>query len=321
MPIRWDPRNKRWRYEFDRYLHGRRHRLSRLLPKGWSQATADAYDRQETARLYAVAAGVERAEPLIEQAVALYLQDKTALKSYKATAEHLGAIAWAYAGQPMSALPEVARTVIATADTAPATVRNRLAVLKAACRWAWRQHALTREDPTPRMQLPSVRNERSVYITRAGMLKACRACSNWTAQIAIRVAFYTGMRLGELWRVRVQHAGLLVLHDTKNRQSRAVPVHPKIAHLVRHLPLSGPKITVQRAWERARDRAGLGDVHFHDLRHSAASEMVNAGVDLHTVGAVLGHRDHRSTQRYAHLTGRTLQAAVNQIGKRPKAAA
>lgn len=50
MSIRWDTRNKRWRYEFDRYIQGRRHRLSRLLPRGWSQAQADAYDRTEGAR-------------------------------------------------------------------------------------------------------------------------------------------------------------------------------------------------------------------------------------------------------------------------------
>lgn len=55
MSIRWDTRNKRWRYEFDRYIQGRRHRLSRLLPRGWSQAQADAYDRTEGARLYALA--------------------------------------------------------------------------------------------------------------------------------------------------------------------------------------------------------------------------------------------------------------------------
>ena len=320
MPIRWDARNKRWRYEFDRYLQGRRHRLSRLLPRGWSQATADAYERKETARLYAVASGLDRPDQLIDQAVALYLRDKTALKSYKATAEHLAATAWAWVGQPISALPDVARHIIATAETAPATVRNRLAVLKAACRWAWKQHALTADDPTQRMQLPAVRNERQVYITREGMLRACRACTNWTAQIAIRVAFYSGLRLGELYRVRIER-GMLVLHDTKNRDSRAVPAHPRIRHLLRYLPLTGPKITVQRAWERARATVGLGDVHFHDLRHSAASEMVNAGVDLHTVGAVLGHRDARSTKRYAHLTAATLGAAVDRIGRRPKAAA
>ena len=111
MPIRWDTRNKRWRFEFDRVIAGRRYRPSKLLPRGWSQAQADAFDRQETARLYALATGVEQRQPLIDEAVALYLRDKTSLKSYKATAEHLAAIAWAYAGKHMADLPAVARDV------------------------------------------------------------------------------------------------------------------------------------------------------------------------------------------------------------------
>ena len=141
MPIRWDTRNKRWRYEFDRVLEGQRHRLSRLLPGGWSQAQADAYDRKEGARLSAVAAGIEQRQPLIDEAVVLYLRDKKALKSYKATAEHLAAIAWAYAGKPLSELSAVAAQVVATVETAPATVRNRLACLKAAARWAMRSRS------------------------------------------------------------------------------------------------------------------------------------------------------------------------------------
>ena len=315
MSIRWDTRNKRWRFEFDRYIAGGRARAGKLLPRGWSQAQADTYDRQESARLYAVATGVEQRDPLIDEAVALYLRDKTALKSFKATAEHLAAIAWAYMGKPMSALPAVAALVVDTAETAPATVRNRLACLKAAARWAWKKHNLVAADPTARMQLPAVRNERHVYATRREMLKLCRACDHWQAQIAIRVAFYTGMRLGELYRVE-RGDGVLVLADTKNGDRRAVPVHPKITHLVPLLPLTAPKITVQRAWQRARTAANLEHLHFHDLRHSAASEMVNAGVDLFTVGRVLGHRDARSTARYSHLTTDALAAAVGKIGKK-----
>jgi integrase len=212
MPIRWDTPNKRWRFEFDRHIGGHRYRLSRLLPRGWSQTQADTYDRQEGARLYAIASGVEQRDPLIDEAVALYLRDKKHLKSYKATAEHLAAIAWAYMGRPISALSAVADEVQATAETAPATVRNRLACLKAAARWAWKKHNLTAADPTTRMQLPAVRNERHVYASRLQMLQICRACKNWQAQVAIRVAFYTGMRLGELYTA-APGDGMLVLHN------------------------------------------------------------------------------------------------------------
>ena len=318
MSIRWDTRNKRWRFEFKRSLADGRHRFSRLLPKGWSRAEADAYDLKESARLHALAAGIRRRDPLIDEAVILYLLDKTALKSYRATTEHLAAIAWAYTGRPMSELPDVAREVITKADTAPATVRNRLACLKAAARWAWKKHGLVDADPGARMQMPTVNNERQVYLGRREMLTICRASDNWQCQIAMRVAFYTGMRLGELYRLQVD-GGALVLHDTKNGDRRAVPVHPKIAHLLRHLPLTAPKITVQRAWQRARRASGMEHVHFHDLRHSAASEMINAGVDLYTVGKVLGHRDARSTSRYSHLSHATLAGAVFKIGTKKTA--
>ncbi len=55
---------------------------------------------------------------------------------------------------------------------------------------------------------------------------------------------------------------------------------------------------------------GLYDLRIHDLRHSAASFMINAGIDLYAVGRVLGHADHRSTQRYSHVANDTLMKAV-----------
>lgn len=316
MSIGWDARNKRWRFWFNRVIDGRRHRASRLLPKGWSQAEADAYDRRQAARLYAVGAGIERSDALIDVAVAHYLTDKRHLKSFQSAAQHLGAIAWSYTGRPLSDLPKVAQAVIADQGTlAPATVRNRLAVLKAACRWAWKKHNVCDHDPTARMQLPTVRNERHVYIDRRQMLTVARACRDHSTRIAIRVAFYSGMRLGEIQRAE-PHAGMLVLADTKNNDRRAIPAHPRIRTCLDYLPLDVPDRQIQHAFKRARERVGLDYVHFHDLRHSAASEMVNAGVALYEVGAVLGHRDPRSTARYSHLTAGTLTNAVGKIGRR-----
>ena len=56
-----------------------------------------------------------------------------------------------------------------------------------------------------------------------------------------------------------------------------------------------------RACATARDAAKLGDFHLHDLRHSAASFMINGGIELFTVGRILGHADHQLTMRYSHL--------------------
>lgn len=132
---------------------------------------------------------------------------------------------------------------------------------------------------------------------------------------ACAVRHYSRLRLSELLRAEVID-GVIVLEDTKNGDRRAIPAHPRIRHLLPWLPLSVEKRTLQAAWMRACARAGLEGVHFHDLRHSAASAMVNAGVPLYDVGAVLGHRDPRSTGRYAHLTAGRLGAAIGTIGQK-----
>lgn len=323
MPIRWDTRNKRWRYEFDRVIEGRRQRTSRLLPKGWSQAKADAFDRKESGRLYAVGAGIESgSSALIEVAVEHYLEDKTKLKSRQSVIENLAAIAWAYEGKTFAELPAVAKLVNDTRQgvrdgkqLADATVKNRLALLKAACRWGWKKHEMCTDDPTARMQLPEVRNERHVYKDRADMLLLAQAADRRDVRALIRIAFYTGMRKGELRRATFSD-GALHLTDSKNGERRSVPVHPRILVCMRFVPFTAPASTLDRGWQRARHAVDMDDVHLHDLRHSAASEMVNAEVDLYTVGAVLGHKDARSTQRYAHLQHGTLAAAVGKIGRK-----
>lgn len=322
MPISWDTRNKRWRYQFKRTIEGKRVRASRLLPQGWSQAQADAFDRKESARLYAVGSGISPAANLIEAAVAHYLRDKTHLKSYRSVIENLAAVAWAYKGKTFADLPKVAALISETREAVrvgqvltAATIKNRLALLKAACRWAWRKHGMGDSDPTVRMQMPAVKNDRHVYVTRKEMLTLARKADRADVRALIRVAFYSGMRFGELRRVTVAD-GALHLDDTKNGTRRSIPAHPRIATCLQYLPLTAPESTLQRGWQRAREACGLGHIHFHDLRHSAASEMVNSGVDLYTVGTVLGHKDPRSTARYAHLKHDALTEAVGRIGKK-----
>lgn len=65
------------------------------------------------------------------------------------------------------------------------------------------------------------------------------------------------------------------------------------------------------AWNTARKAVGLGDVRIHDLRHSYASFLVNAGRTLYEVQHLLGHTQVKTTQRYAHLSHDTLLAAAN----------
>lgn len=154
-----------------------------------------------------------------------------------------------------------------------------------------------------------------MYADRSQVLRIARACDRPDARALVLIAFYTGMRLGEMLRCAVvgENASLL---DSKNGSPRLIPLVPRVLRYARkYLPFATPKITLQRAIERARLRAKSNDVTIHTLRHSAASAMVNGGVPLHTIGKVLGHKDSRSTDRYAHLATETLAAAVSVIGK------
>ena len=74
-----------------------------------------------------------------------------------------------------------------------------------------------------------------------------------------------------------------------------------------------PFVSIFYSWDAARQRAGLGYVRIHDLRHSFASFLVNAGRSLYEVQEILGHADSRTTTRYAHLSRDRLQEAVESV--------
>jgi integrase len=74
-----------------------------------------------------------------------------------------------------------------------------------------------------------------------------------------------------------------------------------------------PFINIFYSWNAARCRAGLDYLRIHDLRHSFASFLVNAGRSLYEVQELLGHADSRTTTRYAHLSRERLQEAVEVV--------
>lgn len=137
----------------------------------------------------------------------------------------------------------------------------------------------------------------------------------------------TGVRKRELLDAKWEHVDLdrraWLIPDSKTGKSRYVPLsqtaldvitglprYPKCPWLVPNPDTRLPFDNIKNGWDRARKAAGLPTLRIHDLRHSAASFMVNSGVDLYAVGKILGHADHQSTVRYSHLANDTLLAAV-----------
>lgn len=323
MSISRDKSRGAFVFEFDRIINDVRVRTRKRLPKTWSQAQADEYDRKESTRLYAAANGVGTEDRLIEDAVVVYLTERVPeLKQGKNTARELGLVLWAYKGKPMSALPDVCRAIAKQSGLsklgkpmAPATIRARIRYLVAACRYAWKMHGYGTQDPGARVTTPPVKNERQTYIDRAQMLEIARKINNRGVRRVVRIAFYSGMRLSEILNAKVV-SGHWVLEDTKNGDPRVVPIHAKVLAAARCKAKKPAKITVQTYFRQASKLVGHEDLHFHDLRHSSASAMINSGVDLYTVGAVLGHKDGKSTKRYSHLATESLAAALGTIGKK-----
>lgn len=195
----------------------------------------------------------------------------------------------------------------------PATIKQRIALIRAACRLLWKDKRMDMQDPAAHLTMPEVKNERRNYLTRPEMLRMCRKIKNRRARAILLIAFYSGMRRGEIWSAAVV-GDRFILADTKNGEPRQVPIMPKVAHYARkHLP---PVISYRSLmiWLKNGAKAiGRPDLTLHDLRHSTASSMVRAGVPLYTVGRVLGHKSTASTARYAHLGTEDLQAALQQI--------
>ena len=69
-----------------------------------------------------------------------------------------------------------------------------------------------------------------------------------------------------------------------------------------------------KLWCRIRSSVGLDEVRLHDLRHTFASVAVSGGVSLPMIGAMLGHKDSATTQRYAHMQDDPLKVASEEVG-------
>ncbi len=70
-----------------------------------------------------------------------------------------------------------------------------------------------------------------------------------------------------------------------------------------------------KAWDAARQAAGLGDFRWHDLRHTFGSRLAMAGVDILTIKELMGHKTLTMTQRYAHLSPAHLGRAVDVLSR------
>lgn len=304
MPVSFDRQKGRWRYFFRRSINGKPHRFTRLLPKGITQTQADKYERDQTARLFTHAAG---GEPTLDLCVKLYIDHRVPqLKSGERTALELSHLADMIDGKPLSDVGELSlKYARDNSHLAPATIRNRLAWLRAAIRYAHKKHGIGEFDYTSRMSFPSVDNERHVYLDfKTGLPAILLACESNELRALVMIAAYSGMR----WQSEILKLDksslrddLFILGTTKNGKPHVVPIHPKLKKWLRYIPFKTGGHRLWEGWRRAADAAGFPGLRLHDLRHSFASTLLERGATLAEVGEMLNHSSPMATKRYAHL--------------------
>ncbi len=145
------------------------------------------------------------------------------------------------------------------------------------------------------------------------------------AAAAIRLLLFTGARSSEITGLRWDwiRGTRVVLPDSKTGP-KTIQLPPPARAVLNALPHTGPYVFPDKSgnapmkdlglrWRKLRRLAELDDVRIHDCRHSFASHAVMSGLDLYTVGRLLGHADTGSTERYAHLADEHVRKAAGRI--------
>lgn len=177
------------------------------------------------------------------------------------------------------------------------------------------------------------RIERYLTPEQGAVLLRCLARGQ-TSGLADIVAFllYTGARKREVlearWQDIYQAHDLWRIPHTKAGKARFVPLSAGALEILASCrmgaaaegpwifpnPRTGrPFISIYYGWHKARCEAGMPHLRLHDLRHSFASFLVNAGRSLYEVQVLLGHANPSTTQRYAHLSPEWLRGAVDSV--------
>ena len=179
------------------------------------------------------------------------------------------------------------------------------------------------------------RNEAESFLSFASHKYPTGDSMRWVYVVYL-MALNTGMRAGELWGVKFDglrsvgdvlrvdrqfDRSIQMIGPTKGKAARNVPCPPhlrdevksqlnylyrlKTATTLFYNPLTGNPIChevfIERFYKRDLKEAGIRSIRFYDLRHTAATLMIDKGVDLVTVSKILGHKEMKTTMLYLHL--------------------
>jgi integrase len=194
------------------------------------------------------------------------------------------------------------------------------------------------DNPFNKIKAPKIPKSLPLYISETELIQILNNTKTQLCKDIFITAFYTGMRLGELLNMKwnwIDFTSEIITvknsknFNTKNKRERIIPVHPKVNQIIkrrvsigRHLQedyvfyrYEGVKLNedyISKQFKKAVRASNVNEkIHFHSLRHSFASALVQRGVSLYAVKELLGHSNITTTQIYSHLNNCGLSQAVN----------
>jgi integrase len=215
------------------------------------------------------------------------------------------------------------------------TVNREFSIIKHAFDIAGREWDIPlRDNPLGKMKKMKAQNARTRRMSDeeyTALQDAAVKSRNSQIMPLVRFAIATGMRRGEIMCLRWDEidfqARTLHIPVTKNGHARTIPLSREAlavladiqnctnaereeGRTVDHVfPFSDN--AAKLAWQRLTKRAGIADLHFHDLRHEAISRFFERGLSVPEVALISGHRDFRMLFRYTHLRAEDVAVKLN----------
>ena len=188
-------------------------------------------------------------------------------------------------------------------------------------------------NPTIGVQLFETNNARERYLSTEEtqrLVQVLQDSENTQLKYIVPMLLLLGCRKRELLDSKWQDFDLerrsWRIPMTKSGKSRHVPLSESVLNLLSQLPrwegcpfvVPNPKtqlpyVSFFTAWDSARQKAGMPELRIHDLRHSAASFLINSNHSLYVVQKLLGHTQIKTTARYSHLAPETMLNAADAM--------
>ncbi len=208
----------------------------------------------------------------------------------------------------------------------PSTINRHLALLKSALKVA-DKNGFYHRDPMSGMRMLPERNARDRICSPEELEQLIEAAEPQLG-LTIVIAYHTAMRVGEVAGLRwdqvnlTQRAVRLSQGDTKTGEARLVPLAAEVVTALHNAPrrLDGLVVglaanTLSRAFHHLCVSLGIPNLRFHDLRHTAATNLRRAGVDVFTIKQITGHKTLAMLERYNTIDIDDLHDAVNKASK------